>query len=146
MQQLIHTGSDAKKLQGSLQYFQQQLLKLQQQAFEKGSPLLDIIHHLRADVNRSCKKIKEQHTYKSAQSVSYMKKVMAAMKIITIKKICIHSTERSRLYVSTPGEAKKRDAYKWLPAKQVTAWFLCDQISHNYQTQKQKENAKKKAA
>ena len=148
MQLLDKSGSDVKRLQKDLPYFQTQLLRLQQNAFEKGSPLFDIIHQLRADVNRSVKGIQKEHGYKGAQSVSYMKKVMQQMQIITVKKVCIHSTERSRLYVSEPGEKRKRDAYKYLPAKKVTAWFLTDQISHTYTVQKSKpkQHEKSKAA
>lgn len=147
IQALCQMGSDGKRLYAEPLYFQQQLLRLQKNAFKEGSPLLDIIHTLRADVNRSVNGIKKTHTYKSAQSVSYMKKVMLQMQIIKVKKVCIESTERSRLYVSVPGEKKKRDAYKYIPSKKVTAWVLTDQISFNYTSIKNaKQNAKEKQA
>lgn len=150
IQQLIQMGADRKRLQNDLMYFQFQLLKLQKLVFKEGSPLFDIIHTLRADINRSCNGIKEQHTYKSPQSVSYMKKVMKELKIITVKKESIESPERSRLYVSCSplgDRGRKRDAYKWIPSKKVTAWVLTDQISINIKIeQKPKQNEKKKAA
>ncbi len=151
---LRDAGADVKKLQSNLTYFQMQLLKMQQQAFKEGSPLLDIIHALRADINRSVKTIRDHHTYKSAQSVSYMKRRMTQMEIITYEHICIESAERTRLYVSEAAgstKPRRRDAYKYLPAKKVTAWFLTDQINFRYQSQQQdtkpnQKNEKKKAA
>ena len=148
---LRDSGSDEKKLRTDMQYFQTQLLTLQQQAFKEGSPLLDLIHTLRADINRSVKCIRDTHTYKSAQSVCYMKKVMRQMEIITVTHVCVESTERSRLYISeAEGSSKprRRDAYKYIKSKKQTAWFLTDQVNFRYKSQHAKTNQhdKKNAA
>jgi hypothetical protein len=146
-QQLLQSGANRKRL-AEQQYFQQQLLKLQQTAFKEGSPLFGIIHTLRADINRSCRGIQKEHGYKSAQSVSYLKKRLTQISLASIQKISIESKERSRLYVQEPGEKRKKDAYKWIPAKQVTAWVLCDQLNIQFKTIQQKtiQHEKNKAA
>lgn len=147
VQQLLQMGAD-KRVSSDQHYFQLQLLKLQKRAFKEGSPLFGIIHQLRADVNRSCKGIRDTHTYKSAQSVSYMKRRMQELAIVKVSKVCIESTERSRLYVEDAPGQRKREAYKWLPSKKVTAWFLTDQITPAYKTiiPQTKKNEERKAA
>jgi len=141
-------GSDEKQLQKCLTYFQEQLLLLQQNAFKEGSPLLEIIHTFRADINRSVLAIRDHHSYKSAQSVSYMKNVMKKIQLIIVQKVCIESKARARLYI--PGEGKRRDAYKYIDARKITAWFLTDQIHFLFKTEqlksKQNDNEKKRAA
>jgi len=127
-------GCEEKDLRSNVSNFQQQLLKLQQHAFKEGSPLLDIIHTFRADINRSVNCIQDHHGYRSKQSVSYMKKVMLKSNIITVTKVCIESTNRSRLYVVVDGK-RKRDAYKYIAARQTTAWFLTDQIDCVFKTE-----------
>ena len=143
-------GSDVKQLQNNLSYFQQQLLQLQQNAFKEGSPLLEIIHTFRADINRSVACMKDHHSYRSKQSVSYMKKVMKKMEIITVQKVCIESTNRARLYVPAENGKRRRDAYKYIESRKTTAWFLTDQINFTYNTEqknpKQNDNEKKRAA
>ena len=137
-------GCAEKDLRSNLSLFQQQLLKLQQNAFKEGSPLLDIIHTFRADINRSVNCIKDHHTYRSKQSVSYMKKVMQKITIITVEKVCIESTNRSRLYVPAANGKPRKDAYKYIEARKTTAWFLTDQIKFTFKTEQ--ENAKPKNA
>ena len=139
-------GSDEKMLAKNLTYFQEELLLLQAKAFKEGSPLLDIIHTVRADINRSGRCIKEHHAYKSEQSVSYMKKVMKEMEIITIYKVCIESEARARIYVPAQNGKPRRDAYKYIQARNITAWFLCDQVGFLYKTVplKQEQNDTKK--
>lgn len=141
-------GSDQKELQKNLTYFQQQLLLLQQKAFKDGSPLLEFVLTFRADINRSVFGIKMQHSYKSCQSVSYMKKVMKKMEIITIQKVCIESTARARIYI--PDGRRRREAYKYIKSTKKTAWFLTDQINFLFKTElvtpKKNEVPKKTAA
>ena len=139
---LARQGCNMQKLQTCKHYFQEQLLLLQQQAFREGSAIVSIIHQLRADINRSVQKIKEHHQYKSAQSVSYMKRRMHELAIMTITKKFIVSKERTRLYVPD-GTPHKRDGYKWLPHQQATAWVLTDQLQHLYKTE---QHAKKTAS
>ena len=143
-------GSDEKELQKNVTYFQQQLLQLQQNAFKEGSPLLEIIHTFRADINRSVQGMQNHHSYKSKQSVSYMKKVMKKTGIITVHKICIESESRARLYVPATSGTRRRDAYKYIAARKTTAWFLTDQIDFNFNTEqlkaKQNDESKKLAA
>lgn len=143
-------GCEEKDLRSNVSNFQQQLLKLQQNAFKEGSPLLDIIHTFRADINRSVNCIQDHHGYRSKQSVSYMKKVMLKSNIITVTKVCIESTNRSRLYVVVDGK-RTRDAYKYIAARQTTAWFLTDQIDCAFKTEqinntKDEKGKKQKAA
>jgi hypothetical protein len=142
---LIHAGADSTRLNNAA-YFQTQLLKLQQTSFAKGSDHWDIIIQFRADINRSVNGIKENHTYKSAQSVSYMKKQLLAMKIIGVEKVKIESSTRSRIYV--PDGTRKRDGYIYNPATKKTSWQLCDQVSFKYSQTfpKQNESTKRKAA
>ncbi|MFZ4056977.1 MAG: hypothetical protein ACOYKE_02510 [Ferruginibacter sp.] len=146
LQLLDKHGFELKRLENDSVYFQKSLLSLQQHAFKEGSPLLSIIHQLRADINRSVTGIKKSHGYKSAQSASYLKNVMRKMQLISIEKICIESNERSRLYIA--GEERPREAYKWLPSKKRTAWFLTDQIAFKFHTElpKIQKNEKKKIA
>ncbi len=160
---LVKDGADKKLLEKDITYFQEQLLQLQQQAFKDGSPLLDLLTTCRADINRGVKCIQEYHTYKSKQSVSYMKNRMVTLQVIKVTKVCTKSPQRSRLYIpangdnaskttgsfSTPsgdGGKRHRDGYKYLPATKETAWFLTDQVTHNYKSQQQQKNEKKKAA
>lgn len=144
---LVQMGSDEKELSKNLTYFQEQLLRLQQNAFLEGSPLLEIIHTFRADINRSVTCIRDQHTYRSKQSVSYMKKVMLKMQIITVQKVCVESTARARLYVPAPNGKRKKDAYKYIAARKTTAWFLTDQINCTFKTEqlKAKQNDERKS-
>lgn len=142
---LTHNGADVTRLQQP-GYFQTQLLKLQQTSFAKGSDHWDIIIQFRADLNRSINGIKENHTYKSAQSVSYMKSKMLAMKIISVEKVKVESNTRQRIYV--PEGTNKRDGYIYNPATKKTTWQLCDQVSFKYghSYPKQQNESKKKAA
>lgn len=145
---LVKEGNDSLRLDNDPVYFQQRLLQLQIRMFADGSNLLDIVMQRRADVNRGVKKIQEHHGYKSAQSVSYLKKRMVKHGIISCTKRCIESKNRSRLYVPDI-EKGKRDGYKWISRpivpggkdEGVTAWFLTDQISFHFKTT---ENAEKK--
>jgi hypothetical protein len=133
-QMLVKYGADVKMLSNP-SYFQARLLQLQMIAFREGSEISELIHAHRADINRSVNSIKEHHSYKTPQSVSYMKKVMQKLGLIQIKKLRVESKTRSRLYV--PDGDRKRDGYKWVlpPIKTknggFTVWFLCDQITFN---------------
>jgi hypothetical protein len=157
---LIKEGCDAKLLAKDLTYFQQELLKLQCRYFHDGSPLLDIVTTLRADINRGVQRIKEHHCYKAAQSVSYMKKRMVKLQLITVQKVTTKSATRARLYISAGGSKaavsgssplqgigpRRQDGYKYLPATKETAWILTDQVTIKFQSAKQAKNAKKKVA
>lgn len=141
-------GCDHERLENDQNYFQEKLLELQQQAFKEGSDIIAIIHQHRADINRGVNKIKQHHNYKSSQSVSYMKKVLQQLSLITVTKKIIESTERTRLYVPDAGD-KSRDGYKWFGRKKVTAWRLTDQIKINFSSNekaKQKKQANRAAA
>lgn len=128
---LIQQGSNLNRLQQEPLFFQQELLKLQKNAFKEGSPLLSIIHSLRADINRSCRKIQEQHNYVSKQSVSYMKRRLMQLQLVSVKKVCVKSKKQSRMYLVDALGNKERELFKWLGKEKVTAWFLCDQITLN---------------
>lgn len=132
-------------------FFQQKLLQLQIETFKHGSALYDIIHSLRADVNRGVNGMQKAHSCKSASTISYMKKVMANYGLLKIEKKTIDSDADVRSRKKLPGGL---DGYKWMPRKKTTAWVLCDQLSLTYATQvqppkiqtKQKENETRKAA
>jgi hypothetical protein len=111
-------------------YFQQRLLLLQMRLFREGSDLLAYVMERRADINRSVTAIKEDHRYKSKQSATYCKRQMWLNGYVDIKKKCIESKVRSRLYYDDAGV--KKDGYKWIAQKKTTAWFLCDQVQFNY--------------
>lgn len=141
---LLKFGADDKQLRKP-EYYQQRLLALQMQLFKEGSDILSYVFSRRADINRSVNLIKEHHTYKSKQSVSYLQRRMAKHKVINVQKICVESKVRSRLYIPD-GLDKRRDGYKWLDKKGVTAWFLTCQISFNYELQHSPRLAAKRAA
>lgn len=140
---LLKHGADDKQLRNPV-YFQQRLLSLQMHLFKEGSDILDYIFSRRADINRSGNLIKEHHSYKSTQSVSYLKRRMHKLKVIIVQKIIVESACRSRLYI--PDGEKRRDGYKWLQKKQHTAWFLTDQITFKYATEPPGKPAAKAAA
>ncbi|RTL56261.1 MAG: hypothetical protein EKK37_17460 [Sphingobacteriales bacterium] len=143
---LKQQGADDRKLSNDIAYFQAQLLILQKRLFKEGSELLSYVMELRADINRSCCGIKQQHNYLSAQSVSYMKKRLRNLKLCNIQSVIIESATRSRLYVPD-GLDKKRDGYKWLGKKKATAWRLCDQVTFLYESNLQpKQRETRKAA
>jgi hypothetical protein len=141
---LLKFGADDKLLHNAA-YFQQRLLMLQIQSFKNGSDLLSYIFSRRADINRSCNRIAEHHNYKHAQSVSYLKKRMAFLKLIAVQKILQESVTRSRLFI-VDGHDKPIDAYKWLGKKKTTALVLTDQITFNYDIQLPQKATAKKAA
>ena len=132
-------------------FFQEKLLLLQIESFQHGSTLYDIIHSLRADINRSVTGIQKSHSCKSASTISYMKKVMEKYGLLKIEKKTIDSDTDVRSRKTLPGG---KDGYKWIKGKKTTAWVLCDQLSFTYATQlaptklkpKQIENETKKAA
>lgn len=141
---LLKFGADDKQLRNPV-YFQQRLLALQMHLFKEGSEILSYVFSRRADINRSGKLIQDHHTYKSQQSVSYLKQRMIEHDIIGMQKICVESKERSRLYIPD-GLQGRRDGYKWVDKKGVTAWFLTCQISFNYELQHSPKATAKKAA
>lgn len=141
-------GADRQRLSEDRVYYRERLLQLQLRLFKEGSDLLDYSFTFRADINRGVKKIKEHHKYKSAQSVSYMKRRLAKHGIITIKKVKIVSEARARIYI--PHEEKEnsfRDGYKWFKDQKQTALILSDQITLNYERPKrmQREPVKRAA-
>ncbi len=144
---LIRHGADDQRLIKDHLYYQERLLQLQMQLFKAGSEILSYAFAVRADINRGVKKIAEHHHYKSAQSVSYMKRRMARLDIITIKKLKVVSEARSRLYIPSE-DGRRRDAYKYFKDQKQTALILTDQININYETSKQgqRQMPEKKAA
>jgi hypothetical protein len=143
---LVKYGADGQQLQNSAAYYQERLLKLQMQLFKEGSDILQYVLTHRADINRGGNRIKENHNYKSTQSVTYLKKVMAKLNIITITKKKVDSANRARIYI--PDGDKKRDGYKYCKRTKQTVWFLTDQISFAYEafTKKTGEAEKRKTA
>jgi hypothetical protein len=143
---LVKYGADGQELHKSATYFQERLLKLQMQLFKEGSDILQYVLTHRADINRGVNRIKENHNYKSTQSVSYLKMVMLKLKIITIGKKRVESVKRSRIYI--PGGSNKKDGYKYCQRTKQTVWFLTDQISFAYEasTKKTGQGEKRKAA
>lgn len=132
---LVRLGASEERLKNDSVYFQQRLLKCQQWLFKTGSDVLSYIYTRRADINRSVKKISDDHCYRSSSSVSYMKRIMEKHGIITIDKIKVVSQVRSRLYISSDG-GKQKDAYKWFRDQKQTALILCDQINKTYEVKK----------
>jgi hypothetical protein len=143
---LVKYGADGQQLQKSAAYYQERLLKLQMQMFKEGSDILHYVLTHRADINRGVNRIKENHAYKSTQSASYLKKVMAKLNIITILKKKVESANRARIYI--PDGPRKKDGYKYCKRTKQTVWFLTDQISFSYEASNKKtgEGEKRKAA
>jgi hypothetical protein len=144
---LVRYGAEEKRLKNDSVYFQQRLLNLQLHLFKSGSDVLSYVFTRRADINRSVKKISDDHAYRSASSVSYMKRIMAKHGVITIEKIKVVSQARSRLYVPND-EGGQRDGYKWFKDQKQTALLLTDQLTVKYETSKksQPQAVQKKAA
>jgi hypothetical protein len=128
MHLLMQQGADEKKLHTSRLYFQKRFLLLQQQAFKDGTELEAVIYALRADTNRSAGTIKSHHCYKSAASVTYLKKRMQDLKLITVTRMITESDCRQRLY------RDGGDAYKWAKGRKITLLRQCDQIEVKVQT------------
>jgi hypothetical protein len=126
--QLKQIGADTQRCTTDKQYLQQQLLKLQKIVFREQSEMASVTFSLRADVNRSCKKLAADHNYAHAQSASFIKKKLEKLGACKIEKVRVHSEARTRLYVPS-ADGRRRDGYKWIKGSKVTAWFLCDQIS-----------------
>lgn len=143
---LIKYGADGQQLLKDGSYFQERLLKLQMLLFKEGSDILQYVLTHRADINRGVNRIKENHSYKTKQSVSYLKRRMLKLNVILIEKKKVESVERSRLYV--PDGDKKRDGYKYCRKSKNTVWFLTDQIQFAYavSTKRTGEEKKRKAA
>ena len=111
----------------NLQYFQEQLLRLQKKAFREGSEDFALAFELRADLNRSQKKLQEVYNYISPRSINYIKSVLKKAGLITIKKVKVESNVRSRIFV--PGDdGRPKQGYLWLKQQAATLWQLCDQI------------------
>ncbi len=125
----LKNGCSEKQLTNDPKMFQVMLFNMQQNAFIHGSEIYDVIHTLRADVNRGVKKIKEHHSYKSMASVSYLKMVMVSQGIIEVEQKMLISKNRCRLYLPKAGSDQfKKEAYKYLPKQKKTAWRITDQI------------------
>lgn len=141
---MVKAGADDQRLHKEPRYFQERLLLLQMHLFKEGSELLEFVTTHRADINRGVLSIKKAHCYKATQSVSYMKKRMRELKLISIEKKCVRSLGRSRLFIPD-GNGKKKDGYKWIARTKQTALFLTDQISFLYEIKPQKKRPDKAA-
>lgn len=141
---LVQRGADAQRLFKDGRYFQERLLQLQLQCFREGSEILDLVFERRADINRGVTSIQKAHSYKAKTSVSYMKKRMWELKIITVDKKKAESEKRSRLYIPD-GNGTKRDGYKWVGRTGRTVLFLTDQINFNYATTTAKKQGRRAA-
>ena len=141
-------GYSSVQLEKDPKLFQALLFKLQQQAFVHGSEIYDIIHALRADVNRGVNKIKDDHNYLSAQSASYLKSVMIKQAIIEVEQKFLVSHHRCRLYVpKADSEQYGKEAYKYLPHQKKTGWRVTDQVKIlSTSTNKKEKIAKKQHA
>jgi hypothetical protein len=131
--QLVELGGDQNRLLSDTGYFIRRLLLLQTQLFKEGSELLRYAMLYRADVNRGVRRIRQHHSYRSEQSVSYMKRRMWLLGFAQINKPAIVSQARARFYI--PGEepgGRDRDGYKYVKATGRTVWFLTDQIQRRY--------------
>jgi hypothetical protein len=136
---LSREGCDLVRLRTDPLYFQQRLLQMQLRYFKEGSEILDFAFTYRADINRGVKRIQQHHGYKSARSVTYMKRRMFELGIILVQKICIKSEARSRLYIPDEEKGGQREGYKWILKEKVTALFITDQITPRYSTDLQTE-------
>ena len=145
-QLMLHHGADKAKLHLA-EYFQERLLILQMHYFKHGSDIWNVITTLRADINRSVTGIQSAHKYKAAQSVSYMKKRMAKLQLLTITKKQVQSECRTRLYISDT-EGKKREAARYCRSSKTTFMQLCDQLTVKISTldTTEKKQAGKRAA
>lgn len=142
---LVKYGADGHQLHDGI-YFQERLLSLQMRLFKEGSEILQYVLTHRADINRGVKSIKRNHSYKSTQSVSYLKSRMFKMGIITVEKKKVESQQRSRLYVpDVEARGGKRDGYKYNRRSGNTVWFLTDQINLKYETVSKKTGEGKRA-
>jgi hypothetical protein len=141
--ELAKQGADMQRLHKDPHYLAQQLLQLYTRSFKEGTEICSYIIEYRADLNRGVKGIQKNHCYKSAQSVSYMKRRMSELGVVTIEKKRVESKERSRLYI--PDGEKRRDGYKYNSITKRTVWFLCDQICFKYESKKQKTQPGKAA-
>ncbi len=143
---LIKHGASVQQLDDKT-YYQQRLFALQQHYFKHGSDIWTVISQLRADINRSVNGIKRAHKYKAAQSVSYLKKRMAFLQLLTITKKTIQSNVRTRLYVPD-SDGKKREAARYCKASKATFMVLCDQLQVKISTHDttEKKQTEKRAA
>ncbi|MBC7509801.1 MAG: hypothetical protein H7320_13795, partial [Ferruginibacter sp.] len=135
---LAKEGISETQLVNDALMFQVLLLKLQQTSFRYGSELYEVIHTLRADINRSVKTIKKAHNYKAKQSVSYMTARMEDLKIIDKQALIVFSPKRSHIYLNR-GDGPRVELSRWIEARQETAWNLPNQITLNYKTDAKKK-------
>jgi len=144
---MVKAGADDQRLYKDREYYQKRLLQLQLHAFQEGTELLKFIFTHRADINRGVLSIQKAHCYKATTSVSYMKKRMFKLGLIQVNKVCVHSVQRSRLYIPD-GNGRQKDGYKWIGAKKETALFLTDQITftHEIPVKKKGQGRSSKAA
>lgn len=132
LHQLLHQhGADMQRLYKEPKYYQECLLQLQKRVFREGSAIIDTVFIRRADINRSVGTWASHHNYRSKQSVSYLKKVMQELDIVSVKKDTVESDKRSRIYYEADGQRK--EGYKWVARGGKTTWFLTDQISFKYE-------------
>ena len=123
-------GYSENNLKNDPKLLQTLLFKLQQEAFIYGSDIYEIIHRLRADINRGVECCAKQHSYKSAQSVSYLKSVLINQGIISVEKKFIESKKRCRLYIPKVNETDARnEGTKYLKHQKKTGWRLTDQVT-----------------
>jgi hypothetical protein len=129
---LIKYGADGQQLHRSASYFQERLLKLQMLLFKEGSDILQYVLTRRADINRGNGRIMKDHSYKSKQSVTYLKHRMKKLGVVVIEKRKTESVSRSRHYF-TGEDGKKKEGYKYCRKSKKTVMFLTDQISFAYE-------------
>lgn len=101
------------------------LFSLYVEDFKTGTEVHDILIRIRADVNRSCKKLAQAWNI-SSQLTSYWKKIMHAQSIIDVSKMQVVS-EWSR----DTNECHKNPFCHviWNDKLKERVWFLCDQLT-----------------
>lgn len=107
------------------EYFSGKLFSLYVEDFRTGTEVHDILIHIRADVNRTCKKLANAWNI-SAQLVSYWKKVMHNQAIVNV----------SKMQVLSQWSWETNDCHKnpychviWNDKLKERVWFLCDQLT-----------------
>lgn len=107
------------------EYFAGRLFSLYVEDFKTGTEVHDLLIRIRADVNRSVKKLAYDWCI-SAQLTSYWKKKMHKQKIIDVAKITVVSQ-----WTRETNDCHKNHFCHviWNDKLKERVWFLCDQIS-----------------
>lgn len=121
---LIKRGFDITNLNNP-EYLAGHLMNLYIEDFQTGTEVHNILIHIRADVNRSCKKIGKAWDM-SPQLVSYWKQQMSAQRVINISKVKILSD-----WTRETKECHKNKFCHvvWDPKLKERLWVLCDQLT-----------------